>query len=200
MLLFKKSQIHNFGFETYERDNYHTVMSNSYQLPMHIINEFENQNKQFTIQAFTENYPNKFAILYSFVIILIGSAEITLQIFSILYRGSFYYIAPGIWAGTYCILLGILALFLVKWKNLILIYLNFFANTFISLVFTSLITINGLGISYYFDDNPYPLNKENFIITISILVLGVMATIMCILYLVVLCKLGVNRRNFIYPT
>ena len=197
MLLFKKS--HNSNFETFETHNYQTDTPHLYQLSMYINNEFENQKREFTIRTFSENYPTKFALFYSFLTIVIGLAEIALQIFSILYQGAFYYIGSGIWAGIYCVLLGLLALSLIKWKNYTLIYLNFFANAFISLVFTALIAINGIGIPYYFSDYFYPLSKENFITTISMLVLGVMATILCILYLVILSKLGVNRRNFIYP-
>lgn len=201
MLVFKKSNTDGPKIENPDFNNYlNTIPPNIYQQSLELRTEYERQRREYVVKIVSEKYPTNFVLLYSFVTIAIGLAEIALQIVSIINKGALYFVGSGIWGGCYCILLGLLALSLIKWKNYSLIYLNFVANSTLSLVITSLITINALGVSYYFRKSSKQPNREMLPITISMLVLGVMATIMCIFYLVMMCKIGFARRRIVNPT
>ncbi|RNA22939.1 hypothetical protein BpHYR1_046450 [Brachionus plicatilis] len=160
---------------------------------------FQSQRKDYMVKAISEKYPTKFVIFYSIVTILIGIAEIALQIVNIVNNGALNFIGSGIWGECYCILLGILALSLLKCKNYSLIYFSILANATVCLVIKTLIIINGLGISFNFRKTFNSPNKEMLPNTISMLILGLFATIMSILYLVMICKIGKNQQLAIYP-
>ena len=89
----------------------------SFEQQMAYRDEMIRQQREYLKKRLQEKYPTKFVAVYGILMILIGIAEIVLQVISIIFNGGFSYVAHGIWGGAFLFILAILALSLSKIKN-----------------------------------------------------------------------------------
>jgi hypothetical protein len=70
--------------------------------------EINHRRRVFIESRLKEYFPIRYGIFYSTSLLLIGLAEIILQIFLFVNKGPLYFIGNGIWGGLACILVAIL--------------------------------------------------------------------------------------------
>ncbi|CAF0938655.1 unnamed protein product [Brachionus calyciflorus] len=187
-----------YAYTAQQRDQYgnpvYTIHPQAYQMNLAFRQEIVRQQREHAIKMVEENYPNKFALIYACLIIFIGVSLIVLQIVSIVNNGALAYVGSGIWGGFLCIFLGVLALSLIKWKNYCLIIVAFVAHiTSIAILIASLIMINSMGLAFY-GFSIYNFNKGMMPVNIVMLVLGVISFVLCLSFLIMMCKIDINRR------
>ena len=99
----------------------------SYEQRIAYTQELTRERNEYIEKRLKENYPTKFVIIYSAIMILISIVEIALQIVLITNNGGLYYVGHGIWGGVLVLALPIIALLLSK--NL-LSFIKYFENSF----------------------------------------------------------------------
>ena len=84
----------------------------SYEQQVNMFQSLNAQRKEHIQKRLKENYPIKFVIVYSILIILISIAEIGMHIMLIVFNGAFFYIYHGIWGGCLILVIPLLSLLL----------------------------------------------------------------------------------------
>ncbi|RNA15383.1 hypothetical protein BpHYR1_033808 [Brachionus plicatilis] len=188
------SPLPSFMYQTNEcGSQVYTTHPERLQMNIASSSDLARQQRELTVKKVKENYPSKFALVYSCLIILVGIAQIALQIVTIVNNGALARIGSGIWGGIFCITLGVLALSLIKWKNYCLIISTYVFHTcsIVVLIFAFLV-INAISLYFYYI---FEYNKNMLPITVIMLILGLIAVVLSASYLVMMCKIGTNEHR-----
>lgn len=169
---------------------------NNFQANRPNLKEYRLNQQEIIRRVIKEKYPSKFAIIYSVILLLIGFVLISLEIVSIINNGILA-IGSGIWGGLVCIVLGISALSVVKWNNYSsLLFALIVHIASISILITGLVMINAMGIGFYYSGSAFnQANKRMIPINFVLIILGIIAIIFSIIFLAIICKMGIFRRR-----
>lgn len=84
----------------------------SYEQQMAYAHDLRRQQREYIEKRLKENYPTKFAIVYSIILIFHSIAQIILHIVLAIFNGAFYYIYHGIWGGLVLLIVPLFVLIL----------------------------------------------------------------------------------------
>ncbi|CAF0821537.1 unnamed protein product [Brachionus calyciflorus] len=184
--------IHTPAVDAYGRP---VLVTMNYEQRMAYAHDLRRQQKEYTLKRLQENYPTKFAIIYSIAMIIIGIAAFSLQIVLITNNGALKEVGHGIWGGAYCIYLAVLSLLMIKFRKYCLLILATISHAFgFMIIIMSLVAINGIGFTSYTQrysrSKGYvtEANTKMIPVTSVMIGLGVVAFILCIVFLILMIK------------
>ncbi|RMZ95663.1 hypothetical protein BpHYR1_006857 [Brachionus plicatilis] len=183
--------------------NFNVIFSNSSpaqaaQMNFEYKQELDRQHKKYSEKLLRENYPTKFVIAYTSLIISIGVSLIVLQIIYYASNGVNQNYASGIWAGFIYVVAGSLAASIIKWRLPSLIIVKFFFNFFA--IFSSVVTIilNSVSLTFYSEEwlfvNDGEVNQNMKHVNIAMIVLAFISLVLLITFLIVV-NLALNKQE-----
>ncbi|CAF0821502.1 unnamed protein product [Brachionus calyciflorus] len=166
----------------------------SYEQRISMAREMRQQQKEYIQKRIQENFPSKFSVIYGVCMIIIGLAEIALQIVLIFFKGALYFVGHGIWGGSFCLLLALAAILLVKRRKYGWYQFSYISHAFgIMILCISLALLNGLSFVYYAPSyskitktTTIEANVEMIPITAVMTGIGVIGFILCLIYFIVI--------------
>ncbi|RNA39471.1 hypothetical protein BpHYR1_042336 [Brachionus plicatilis] len=146
---------------------YPTVPSINTNIPLmspeqqnHYVNEMKQQERAYFEKRIKEEYPVKYPIVYSAILVFNSISLIALHVILIIFKGAFHYVYHGIWGGVLTILLTVLILLPIKIHNVYVYMAAIFGTVFIGM-FISMGVLLASAISFMDYGSDYASEEAN---------------------------------------